>query len=174
MTDLAVPGAGPDPWVSPTTAATTASMVPSFVARGWPDEPAKALPRATLTLALVAGAAGAALLPDESPGLGLLVVGLLVAAAAVPATRGRIGRHEVGFGLLATTLLAVAVLRDARWLVDLSILGALGVASFALAPGRSVVATVLGGLSVPLGALRGLPWMGRGLAPLTGSSARTW
>ena len=172
MTDLTVPGH--DPWVPPTTASTTASLVPSFVGRGWPDAPTRALPRATLALALVAGAAGAALLPDEAPGLGLLVVGLLVAAAAVPASRGRIGRHEVGFGLLATTLLAVAVLRDAPWLVDLAILGTLGVASFALAPGRSVVATLLGGLSVPLGALRGLPWMARGLAPLAGSSARTW
>ena len=172
MTDLTV--RGHDPWVPPTTASTTASLVPSFVGRGWPDAPTRALPRATLALALVAGAAGAALLPDEAPGLGLLVVGLLVAAAAVPASRGRIGRHEVGFGLLATTLLAVAVLRDAPWLVDLAILGTLGVASFALAPGRSVVATVLGGLSVPFGALRGLPWMARGLAPLAGSSARTW
>ena len=174
MTDLTVPGAAPDPWGSSAPAVRPASLVPSFVARGWPDIPGRAMPRPTLALALVAGAAGAALLPDEAPGLGALVVGLLVAAAAVPSARGRIGRHELGYGLLATALLAVAVLRDAPWLVDLCLLGALGVASFALAPGRSVVATLLGGLSVPLAGLRGLPWIGRGLAPLAGSGARAW
>ena len=177
MTDLTVPGSAPDPWASSAPAASPVSpvsLVPSFVARGWPDAPDRGLPLATLALALVAGAAGAALLPGESPGLGVLVVGVLVAAAAVPAARDRIGRHEVGYGLLGAALLSVAVLRDAPWLVDLCLLGALGVASFALAPGRSVVATLLGGLSVPLAGLRGLPWVGRGLAPLAGSGARAW
>jgi hypothetical protein len=153
-----------------------ASLLPSFVARGWPDRPDRALPRTTAGLALLAGAAGAALLPNESPGAGVLVVGLLVLLAAVPASRDRLGRHELGFGALAVTLLSVAVVRDAPWLVALCLLGAVGVGSFALAPGRSVIATVLGGLSVSLAGLRSMPWVARGVAPLVGSAeaVRAW
>ena len=46
-----------------------------------------------------------------------------------------------------------------------------GVASYALAPGRSLVAAVLGGASIPLAALRCLPWLRRGLQPRAQGSA---
>jgi hypothetical protein len=173
MSDLTVPGA--DPWRGPAApAGTNTTLVPPVVSRAWPEDGAQELPRATLLLALVAGTASAALLPGESPGIGLLVVGLLVAAAALPVARGRIGTHELVFGTLATLLLSVVALLDSEWLVVLAMLATLGVASFALAPGRSVVAVLLGGMSVPFAALRGAPWIGRGLRRYAERGSRSW
>ncbi len=143
--------------------------------RVWPDH-RKAMPRQVIVLALVAGTAGAGLLPESAPGLGLLVVGLLVAAAALPGLRGRLEPHVLAYGSLATLLLGVVVLRDAPWIVVLALLGTFGLSSYALVPGRTFVAVLLGGLSLPMAALRSLPWMSRGLHAqvATMSGRRTW
>lgn len=151
MTDLTVPQT------------THPSALRAEVDRVWPD-PGRAMPAASATLAAVAGIAGAVLLPAATaPGLGLVLVALLIAAAAVPAAWPRLGSHEVGFGALATLLIGVVAVRDAPWFVGLSLLGATGVASYALARGTSLVGALLGGLSLALAPLRGLPWAARGL-----------
>lgn len=122
------------------------------------------LPAGSAVLAGVAGIVGAVLLPEAPPGLGLTLVGLLVAAAALPAGRHRIGAHEIAFGAVAALVLSVVAVRDAPWFVAICLLGTLGLASYALAPARSIVATLLGGLSLPMAALRSLPRLRRGLS----------
>lgn len=160
MTDATLPVALPGP-------------LRSEVERVWPDR-GRGMPVSTAVLAVVAGLAGAVLLPESPPGLGLLLVGLLVAAAALPTARDRLGRHEVAFGVLGLLLLSVVVVRDAPWFVALCLLGTAGLSSYALAPGRSLVATALGGLSLPLAAVRGLPWLGRGVRSHVTRQTGSW
>ena len=134
------------------------------LARLWPDH-GRAVSAPVPLLSLLAGLVGAVLLVDNPPGLGVLLTGLAVGVAAVPAARHRLGPHEIGYAALGVLLLAAVVVRDAPWFVALCLLGAAGVASYALAPGRSLVGGLLGGISLPLAALRCLPWLRRGLRP---------
>ena len=140
----------------------------------WPTADRRPMPRLSAVLALTAGAAAAVVLPDSRPGLGLAATGVVMAAGAVPAARGRIAAHELVFGSLAVALLLVVVLRDDPWLVALSLLASAGTASYALAPGRGALATVLGAMSLPLAGLRGLPWVRRGLSTHLSPGARSW
>jgi hypothetical protein len=94
----------------------------------------------------------------------LFVVGVLIAAAALSTARGRLGFHEIAYGVLASLLLSVMVLRDAEWLVALCLLGTVAAASYALVGGRTVVGVVLAAMSLPMAALRALPWIGRGVS----------
>ena len=141
--------------------------------RVWPDHD-RAVHHLVPLLAVVAGLVGAVLVVDTPPGLGLLLTGLAIGAAALPAARNRLGVHEIAFATMGFLLLAAVVVRDAPWFVALCLLGAAAVASYALAPGRSLVAGVLGVMSLPLAAVRSLPWLHRGLQPLTQGGARKW
>lgn len=142
-----------------------------LLVRVWPDDD-RAMPRSSAVLAAIAGLAGAVLLPDSTPGLGLLVVGLVVGAAVLPAVRGRIGTSEILFAGLAIALLAVVAVRSAEWFVSLSLLASAGLASYALSSGRSLLSVALGPLSLPMAAYRGAPWIARGLRRFLGT-ART-
>lgn len=159
MTDLTVPAA--------------TSPLRAELDRVWPDR-GRTMPLPSAVLAAGAGIVAAAVLPSARPGLGLAVVGALVAAAAMPAARGRIGAHEIGYGVLATLLLAVVVVRDADWLVALTLLGAAGVASYALARGSTLVGALLGGLSLGLAPLRAMPWSGRLLRAHGRAASGVW
>jgi hypothetical protein len=123
-------------------------------------------------LALRAGAVAAVLVVDSAPGLGLLLTGLAVGAASLPTLRHRLGAHELAFGALGVLLLSVVVVRDAPWLVALSLLAAFGLASYALVPTRGLLAGLLTGISIPLAGLRCLPWLRRGLQ--RHGRARSW
>ena len=154
-------------------------VITGEIERVWPDH-GRAMPVASLGLAAVAGVAAATLLPNSGPGIGLFVVGVLVAAAALPTLRARLGLHEIGYGVVATLLLAVVVLRDAEWLVALCLLGTMATATYALCRGRTIVGTLLAVMSLPLAGLRALPWIGRGVSahlpargPAWGPSMRT-
>ena len=140
--------------------------------RVWPDS-RRPMPPTTLGLAALAGVAAAAVLPAAA-GLGLFCVGVLVAGAALPSARGRIGVHELSYGVLAALLLAVVLWRDAGWFVSLCLLATGAVASFALGGGRTIVSVLLGGFSLSLACLRGLPWIGRGVGSHLPSGRRSW
>ncbi len=143
------------------------------LARVWPDH-GRAVAAPVPLLSLVAGLVGAVLLVDNPPGLGVVLTGLAVGVAVIPAARHRLGAHEIGYSALAVLLLALVMVRDAPWFVALCLLGVAGVASYALAPGRTLVGGVLGGVSLPLAALRCLPWLRRGVQPRAGGVARSW
>jgi hypothetical protein len=158
MTDAVMPVAGPDPLVAE-------------LARIWPDG-GRAAPARVTVLALLAGAVAAVLVVDSAPGLGLLLTGVAVGAASLPTLRHRLGAHELAFGALGVLLLSVVVVRDAPWLVALSLLAAFGLASYALVPTRGLLAGLLTGISIPLAGLRCLPWLRRGLQ--RHGRARSW
>ncbi len=152
------------------------TSTPTGLSHLWPDH-GSAASRTVTGRAGVAGLVGAVVLVGSSPGLGVLLTGLAVLATALPEVRRRLNLHVVAFLTLAVLLLAVVVVRDAPWLIALSLLGSVGTASYAVAPGRSLVAAVLGGLSLPLAGLRCLPWLGRGLRPArddTAAALRSW
>jgi two-component system sensor histidine kinase BaeS len=160
VTDAALPVASTRPF-------------PAEIERVWPDTD-RTTPGPSLGLALAAGVAAAALLPNAGTGIGLFAVGLLVAAAALPTRRGRLGRHEIGYGMTATLLLAVVVLRDAEWLVALCVLGAIATDTYALCRGRTIVGTLLATMSLPLAGLRALPWIGRGFSAHLPARGAAW
>lgn len=157
-----------DAWSAPAAAgpADASVRVPdplvAELARIWPDG-GRAAPARVAVLALLAGALAAALVVDSAPGLGLLLTGVAVGAASLPTLRHRLGAHELAFGALGVLLLSVVVVRDAPWLVALSLLAAFGLASYALVPTRGLLAGLLTGISIPLAGLRCLPWLQRGL-----------
>jgi hypothetical protein len=151
----------------------SSSPLAGEIERVWPDH-GRAMTSVSLGLATVAGLAAAAALPAAAgAGLGLFVVGVLVAAAALPPALPRVGVHEIGYGVLATLLLFVIVLRDAEWLVALCLLGTAAASSYALIGARTIVGTVLAAMSLPLAGLRALPWIGRGFSSRL-ANAREW
>jgi hypothetical protein len=133
---------------------------PLFPAR-WPGPPPPAS-RAVLVAAVVAGAAAAVAVPEGAPGVGWPVVALVLAAVTPAAVRRVPHPVDAAWGTLAVALTAVAALRDADWLVVLCLTGACAAGSLAVA-GRSFRGILTGALVLPVAALRGVPWVARGL-----------
>jgi uncharacterized protein DUF4153 len=138
------------------------SAPPEGAAEPSPEPP----PRRLFLGAAVAGLVGASGLPGERPGLGVLATALAVAVGVVAVRGGvRVGWPLV-WGTLSIALAAVAVLRDAQWVVWPSIVGAVALGSVAV-----------GGVSWrgPFAALaaapRGLTTAARGLPSPPGARA---
>ena len=114
-----------------------------------------------LMAAFVEAVLAAMVIPHRSPGLGVWV--LIVAGAVVVATTARRPARPLdrGLGLLFLALTVPIILTDAAGMVTLSLLAAYVVATTVLCRSTSVMGMVVGGLSVPLAWLRGLPWLRR-------------
>ncbi|HWS58575.1 MAG TPA: DUF4173 domain-containing protein [Actinotalea sp.] len=126
-------------------------------------------PVTALLLCGALGVLGGVLLVGYQPGLGVAVVGVLLAAVAVP---GLVRRRAVGDAVtlaLAATLVGVVAVRDAEWVVALSVLVAAGAGAVALTAARSAPAVLLGAVSWLLGSIRAVRWVGRGLGALAGA-----
>ncbi|GHJ46562.1 hypothetical protein Cs7R123_39040 [Catellatospora sp. TT07R-123] len=143
---------------------------PGFMEARWKGPDYAGGPAAWIA-ALIGGLATAIMLPLSRPGLGWLLVGLVMAGAVVhaarfgpkPDSRGeRLVR--IGWGVVALALLSVGTFRAAGWLVVFCTLGALACASLAVAGGRSVRAVLFASIAAPIAALRAIPWLARGLA----------
>jgi hypothetical protein len=145
--------------------AAAALEVPSL-ARVWPDPGRAAGPR-MLTSAGVAGLLAAAVLPGRPPGLGALVVVLVVLGVAA-ATAGRRQHIPLGVAALCLLLCCVLTVRAAGWILALDLLAAVGLAVVTLCDARTVPGVVATSLALPVALLRGLPWLGRGLTALGG------
>ncbi|MEP6815985.1 MAG: DUF4173 domain-containing protein [Marmoricola sp.] len=134
----------------------------------WPDAKVPARPR-LLLVALGVGVLGALLLPGRDVGLGALVVLAAMGGAAMVARRDR-----SAFGLVSAVtyllLVATTFVRDAEWIVMLCVVAAAGLLAVTLAGGRSFAGVLASGLAVPLAGLRGMPWLGRSLRGVRGSS----
>lgn len=136
----------------------------------WPalTEPAPSVvPRAGAT----AGLAAAVATPWDRPGLGWLLVALVMAGAVVRVARGPETVPPAGSGLVrlgwaagAVALVGVGTVRAAGWLFVLCLLAACLAGSLAVTGGRSVRAIAFGVFAVPAAALRCPPWLTRGLA----------
>jgi signal transduction histidine kinase len=137
----------PPPYVPP----------PLFPRPDVPDAPSWLLPGASAVGLLAAFA-----LPFSDPGLGFVLVTVAMGAAVLPALRGRLTPWTATFLALTYGLAGMAVVRDAEWLVVLTILGAFPLATLAVSgAGRHWLGVIRGAVSVPLAYLP-LPWF---LAP---------
>ena len=129
------------------------------------------LPPAVLPAALLAGVAGAVLLPPDRPGIGWVLSGLAIAVAIVVADRRsrpedappHFTHVSAGWAVLSLGLLAIGAVRASGWLFVLCVLAAVVTGSLAVVGRRTVNTLVYDMLSVPLEALRAIPWVGRGL-----------
>ncbi|MEU8078317.1 DUF4173 domain-containing protein [Catellatospora citrea] len=145
---------------------------PGFLQTRW-QGPDYAGGPAAWVAALIGGLATAIALPLSRPGIGWLLVGLVMTGAVWHAARfgpkpdTRTERWvRIGWAVLAVALLAVGTFRDAGWLYVFCVLGALACGSLAVAGGHSVRAVVVGALALPLAFFRSIPWLAKG--------ARAW
>jgi Domain of unknown function (DUF4173) len=112
-------------------------------------------------LALAAALCAAAVIPAGPPGVGLLIVAVLIASAAAVARRP--STHAVVFGGLALILASFAALRDAGWVVAVDLTAAWLAASVAaVGPRRAALPAPFTGLNdlptvMPRGAGRMAP-----------------
>ena len=120
------------------------------------------LPRSVVAAALGVGLVAAVVVPGERLGLGVVLVG--AAVAAVAALAGRRDAWSPAWTALALALASVAVLRDATWVVVPCLALAIGTGSLAVAGGRTWRAVAHGLVAAPARAPLGLPAIGRAAA----------
>ncbi len=152
----------------------------SLFGRHWPG-PSGPPSRRVLGAVAVAGLVAAVAVPPDRAGVGWLVAALVTAGAVLaigwrpmhppgPVLTHRTLAAESAWMPAALGLVAVAAVRDASWLVEPCILAAFGAGSLAVA-GRSFRSVLRGALAVPLAALRGLAWVGRGVLTVRRTAA---
>lgn len=141
---------------------------PGFLATRWTGPAYGGGPAAWLS-ALVGGVAAAIALPLTKPGIGWVLVALVITATVAYAARfgprpdEPVERYiRIGWVVLALALLCVGVFLNAYWLFYICVLGALGCASLAVAGGHSVRALFVAAVSLPLAFFRSIPWLLRG------------
>ncbi|GGO72381.1 DUF4153 domain-containing protein [Nocardioides deserti] len=133
----------------------------------WPARPVP--PRlGLLGGALATGALAATLLVERDLGLGTLLVLLAAGGVLLAATPRRRDPWTLGCAGLCVLLAVTTVVRDAEWLVVLCLLAGVATALCGVTRPRTAAGIVLTGLAWPLAGLRGLPWLGRTVARLTG------
>jgi hypothetical protein len=141
---------------------------PGFLETRWTGPSYGGGPAAWLS-ALAGGIAAAVALPLTKPGIGWVLVGLVITAAVVHASRfgpkpdsqaERLIR--IAWAVLALALLSIGIFLNAYWLFYISLLGAIGCASLAVAGGHSVRALIMAAVALPLSTLRSIPWLARG------------
>ncbi|MET0525106.1 MAG: DUF4153 domain-containing protein [Nocardioides sp.] len=165
-----LPVSAPAPAPPPPTAVPPTSLVDDLLGSFWPDRgvPARVV---VLLSAIGVGLLAAAVLPYRDAGIGtflvLLAGGVVVMAAS---TRGA-DRFTQACAVICVLLASVTMLRDADWIIALSIVTGAAVTVCGVTGARTVPGFVLAGLSGPLSGLRGLPWLGRTLAALTGGGS---
>ncbi|MCE7009860.1 DUF4173 domain-containing protein [Kibdelosporangium philippinense] len=135
------------------------------------EKPAEPAPPRTLLAIGIAGAAGAIALPETSSGIGFFIVAIVCAIVAWRAM-GRLKPWTIVWGTLSLSLVAVTVFRDAGWLFDACLLGAIAAASLAVTGGRSIWGMLLGSVTIVLGSVLALPWVVRGVGALRRKTTR--
>jgi hypothetical protein len=166
------------PTVAPAGSATVAvpepRPVPLPVPTGpvfgpqWPG-PGREAPQPVLIAVVVAGVVAAAALPWDGVGIGWFVTAFAVtlAVAATVATHRPVEAEprnavdiviRISWALATLALVAVGAVRAADWLLALCLPAALLTGALAVAGGRTVRGLFLGVMSVPIAAVRSLPW----------------
>jgi len=137
----------------------------------WPDRGVPA--RLTVLLGAVAtGVLAGLVLPFRDLGLGTFAVLLAAGAVVLAASRHRRDAFTLTCAALCVLLAATTVVRDADWIVVLCLLAGAALCVCGVTRGRTLPGFALAGLAWPLAGLRGLPWLGRTLAVLTGLGQR--
>jgi two-component system sensor histidine kinase BaeS len=157
-----MPTASPVPTIAPAP-----PLMDDVYGSFWPDRDVPGRP-ALLFGALAAGVLAGVVLPFRDLGLGTFVVLLAAGAVVLTASRDRRDPFTLTCAGLCVLLAATSVIRDADWIVVLCLLAGAAVCICGVTRGRTLAGFFLAGLAWPLAGLRGLPWLGRTLAALTG------
>jgi signal transduction histidine kinase len=133
----------------------------------WPDNgvPARL---GVLLGAVGAGLLGGLVLPFRDLGLGTFLVLLAAGGVVLAASRHRRDPFTLTCAGLCVLLAATTAVRDADWVVVLCLLAGAVLCVCGVTRGRTLPGFLLAGPAWPLAGLRGLPWLGRTLAVLTG------
>jgi hypothetical protein len=105
------------------------------------------------------GVASGVLLVGNRPGLGMAVAGLLLWLPAVPVMVRRRSWADLALAALSVALVAVVAVRDAEWVVGLSVVVALCVGAVAATGSRTTPSILLSGLTLATAGLRSVPWL---------------
>ncbi|UER54891.1 DUF4173 domain-containing protein [Kineosporiaceae bacterium SCSIO 59966] len=144
---------------------TARPLVEETLGRFWPERNPRPRP-GLLAGAAAVGVLAAALLPDL--GLGTFLVLLAAGAVVLAAAWSRRSPALLTGAVLCLLLAGTSVLRDADWVVVLALVVGAALCVVTVTATSTVPGTVLSGLAWPVAGLRGLPWLGRTLAQLTG------
>ncbi len=149
------------------TAVPPSSLVDDLLGSFWPD---RGVPgRVSVLLgALGVGLLAAIVLPYRDAGIGTFLVLLAGGAVIMAASARGADRFTQACAVICVLLAAVTMLRDADWIIALSIVTGAVVTVCGVTGARTMPGFVLSGISGPLAGLRGLPWLGRTLGALTG------
>jgi signal transduction histidine kinase len=133
----------------------------------WPDRGVAA--RVPVLVGSVAtGVLAGVILPFRDLGLATFLVLLAAGGVVLAASRHRRDPFTLTCAALCVVLAATTVLRDADWIVVLCLLAGAALCVCGVTRGRTLPGFVLAGVAWPLAGLRGMPWLGRTLAVLTG------
>lgn len=121
-----------------------------------------------LAAALGVGVLAAVVFPERSLGLGTSLVLLAAGAVVMAASVRRREPFTLVCGSLCALLALAPTVRAAEWIAVLCVLVGGALCTVALTGGRSVTGFLLSAIAWPLAGLRGLPWLGRSIARLTG------
>ncbi|KHL17060.1 signal transduction histidine kinase [Mumia flava] len=168
--EMPVPAATPPP-AAPTPPSAPVDVAPRPIlddvfGEFWPDRTSARLP--ILLGALAVGVLGGLVLPFHDLGLGTTLVLLAAGAVVLTASRRRTDPYTLVCAGLCALLAATASVRAAEWITVLCLLAGAALCVSAVTGARSLLGFVLSGLAWPLAGLRGVPWLGRTLATLTG------
>ena len=119
--------------------------------------------------AAACGLSAAVILPGGPPGVGVMLVAVLVGATVATARPTEVSLHTIVSVVLAFALVAMATIRAAGWVVAVNLLAAGGLASLAVAGGRSWDEVVRGAGAAAAALARGLSFV---LVPVR-TAART-
>lgn len=162
------------PAPAPQTPVAPPGLTPPGLSTFWPDAPRRR--PVIVGAAAAAGVLAATVLPARHLGLGTslvfaAVVGTVFAAGTTRAAGRRWTRLDAFDAALVALLLATLFVRDAEWITVLCLLAALALTAVNSTKAASVLALLGTAASVPLAAVRGLPWLGRTLKPSSGVQA---
>jgi signal transduction histidine kinase len=162
--------AKPSPPVPPVPPVPLAEPAPPLLdgifGEFWPERgvPARL---AILLGSIGVGLLGAIVMPFRGLGLGTFLV-LLAAGGVVSASGRRRDAYTLSCAGLCVLLAATTMIRDAAWITVLCLMAGAALCVCTVTGARTPLGFVVSGLAWPLAGVRGLPWLGRTVARLTG------
>jgi signal transduction histidine kinase len=157
---------GPSPTPAAPVAVPAPPLLDGIFGEFWPERGVPA--RLWIMLgALGVGVLGGLVMPFRDLGLGTFLV-LLAAGGVVLAASKRRDVYTLTCAWLCVLLAATTVVRDADWIDILCLMAGGALCVCTVTGARTLLGFVISGLAWPLAGLRGLPWLGRTVARLTG------
>jgi signal transduction histidine kinase len=168
MSTASTPPAAPPP--AAPVAVPAPPLLDGIFGEFWPERGVPA--RLWILLAsLGVGLLGGIVMPFRDLGLGTFLV-LLAAGGVVLASSRRRDPFTLTCAGLCVLLAATTMIRDAPWITILCLMAGAALCVCTVTGARTPLGFVVSGLAWPLAGLRGLPWLGRTFALLTGLGPR--